>query len=708
MHYCAGKKLVIWSLEALQPLLTSGLVSPRNIHLVLLEEHDRTFEISKFVSENYSAGINIIYVENITSGPAETLKHALDRIYKIQGDYPFDFVVADVDHFFISRNMVPKMEEALKSREKSMIVFETSKPKEDLMWCHLVEIDNRKMLVEKPSSENCERLQIDKTRGVIGFYCFVNLDRVAIDEIYAAIDNKKAIYISELINSVSNSNLQGFSVDYFFPMGNPKQLAESHNELSDYLYLPGAQVLFVDLDGTLFVHESGRNGYKNEPELLDETFLNFLKSREDAGDIVIFTTSRTENQTPQLTAFFEYRGMKNFRIVAGLPNGIRYLFNDLKDNSPILTAQSINFKRNHDDLAVIEQLENELRLPQKWREISGGSGLQSYELRLGTTSKFVKMALLNTESSSLLSYQYDWFKFVGALMPDHIPKKVKSFESGSFRYLESEFVDDLQTFGDALMDSSPNNSILLLKDLSKTLLFLHSIRNGDSSDLKALVKVVYSKKVCPVLERLDEMIIETMNRSQLKRLIIQDEEFTFEKFNVENFVAAIKANLEERIHQIPSKTLSHSVIHGDLTLENLSFSKSQGMLLLDPIGARIDPRFSREDGSLGYTSRIFDFARITLSQKWNYDSWKETLKFEQREERGILHFEDSSRHSKLRGMLKEWLTVNEFGGEGLTLEDLELMAYFDLIRILKYKSAKNELGQFFWIVNLLRQEFQRT
>lgn len=50
---------------------------------------------------------------------------------------------------------------------------------------------------------------------------------------------------------------------------------------------------------------------------------------------------------------------------------------------------------------------------------------------------------------------------------------------------------------------------------------------------------------------------------------------------------------------------------------------------------------------------------------------------------------------ELRRLPKEQVASFQFGGEGLALEDLELMVHIDLISILKYKAAKGELGEFF-------------
>ena len=97
----------------------------------------------------------------------------------------------------------------------------------------------------------------------------------------------------------------------------------------------------LDLDGTLVIH----NGYKTES---GEAFLDgaeeFLKSIPE-GDMIIFLTSRTDNQKKMTEEFLYRHGIHFDHIIYNAPYGERIIVNDRKP-SGLQTAVAINMERD--------------------------------------------------------------------------------------------------------------------------------------------------------------------------------------------------------------------------------------------------------------------------------------------------------------------------------------------------------------------------
>jgi len=101
-------------------------------------------------------------------------------------------------------------------------------------------------------------------------------------------------------------------------------------------------VLFIDLDGTLVVHNY-------DPENIEDVVLSgweLLKEISDNRDkyFIIVTTSRSKEHCNLATKKLEELGIRFDRAIYGLPTGIRVLVNDSKDGEP--TAKAFTLERD--------------------------------------------------------------------------------------------------------------------------------------------------------------------------------------------------------------------------------------------------------------------------------------------------------------------------------------------------------------------------
>ena len=100
---------------------------------------------------------------------------------------------------------------------------------------------------------------------------------------------------------------------------------------------PLGKTWILDLDGTIVKH----NGYKQDGK---DTLLVGAKefvNRIPGGDMVIFLTSRTENEREVTERFLAENGIRYDHIIYNAPYGERILINDRKP-SGLKTALAFN------------------------------------------------------------------------------------------------------------------------------------------------------------------------------------------------------------------------------------------------------------------------------------------------------------------------------------------------------------------------------
>ena len=97
---------------------------------------------------------------------------------------------------------------------------------------------------------------------------------------------------------------------------------------------------FIDIDGTLLVHNSDLETKDDEIIL---SSLEFIKTIKD--DVIILTTSRSEKFKEKTETFLSLHNIRYDQIIYNLPYGERILVNDNKQ-SGLKTAYSISLKRN--------------------------------------------------------------------------------------------------------------------------------------------------------------------------------------------------------------------------------------------------------------------------------------------------------------------------------------------------------------------------
>ena len=97
---------------------------------------------------------------------------------------------------------------------------------------------------------------------------------------------------------------------------------------------------FIDLDGTIVMH----NGYKNGNDTIIPKSEDFIKNIPET-DMIIIVTSREEKTREKTIDFLNRHNIRFDTIIFGLPVGERIIINDSKP-SGMKTAYAVNTIRN--------------------------------------------------------------------------------------------------------------------------------------------------------------------------------------------------------------------------------------------------------------------------------------------------------------------------------------------------------------------------
>lgn len=216
-----GYPMVRWATGSLpfikhpnQEVNGSVIVHPQDIIFVALKEHDDNHNLSSILKEHYGDGINIVFLDEVTRGAAET---ALQAKKFINNDEPV--IVSDSDHFFDGASL-----------EK---VFEKNPDVDGIIPVFEVLDGNTKWSFSRVGQDGfvdlvAEKQPISTWANIGGYYFGKGKDFVKIAE--EAINNNELtnneFYLAPLYNKLIE---QGGKVklahpEYVFGLGTPEDL----------------------------------------------------------------------------------------------------------------------------------------------------------------------------------------------------------------------------------------------------------------------------------------------------------------------------------------------------------------------------------------------------------------------------------------------------------------------------------------------------
>lgn len=289
----------------------------------VLQEHEEKYQIAKYVEQEYGDLINVVVLENRTTGPADTVYQILKKI----NINPFESIlIKDCDSFFshdiqegnyVCVSSVKNHEIVKRLGAKSFIVSND----QGIITS----------IIEK---------QVVSDKFCVGGYKFESavMFLTSFEKLNSL--HVKEIFVSHIIEECLNNNdiFKESMVTDYTDVGTAEEWFE-HNDKA---------VIFCDIDGTI-IEAQPRHAYHEDPVPLVKN-IEKIKSMLDQGSEIIFTTARPKSAEDRTRQVLENLGFRSFQLISGLPNAKRILINDYNEANPYPRAISVNIKRNHDNI----------------------------------------------------------------------------------------------------------------------------------------------------------------------------------------------------------------------------------------------------------------------------------------------------------------------------------------------------------------------
>jgi len=354
--------------------------------------------------------------------------------------------------------------------------------------------------------------------------------------------------------------------------------------------------IFCDIDGVLVKHHNhSTTDVENNSVLKGFTKLRKLGAENHR---IILTTARNEKYRQEVENLMQKKGIHYDDLIMSLPTGPRILINDRKP-SKIFTPQATALETERDSglknlnvSAVIAN--NNIRV---LKDLSANSFAKTYLIQQDGV-QFVRKHILKSVGAKhyeILKRQKTDLERLNFLVEGVCPKIIKECDSDIEYYYDMEYLPEHQMLSEA--DEQTQKSKLLINILQILNKNVYSL----SKPVDGLIWVhnFLSQKINPKFDNFNLLRDEF-------RLIIESEEFFI---NGKKYIG-----LRKLFDLLPYEELSPSsisVVHGDLTLENIMYNPRT-----------LDIKLIDMDGSRLFDARELDLGKLSQSIFSNYNSWK--------------------------------------------------------------------------------------
>jgi dTDP-glucose pyrophosphorylase len=625
------KPLVYWSMDSFHSLRACGILSNDKIFVAVRKSDLDTFDFVDQVQKELTSNVRIVELRNLTNGPAESAYLAITQLLAeglISPDDPI--LINDCDHHFNGNRLLSALSELPISDENHVLLCTASKSPIDLSWSFVREVDGTIVgVVEKPI-DHSDRT-INYAEGLIGVYGFSQvLHFVKMFEKAREKNGAAEIFISAVIdNGIVSKEVAGVrkvQVDNFTSLGTADliQTAIRNNQLGGSFKEAGT--LFIDLDGTIFSHDSGGGvgifDYNTSPTLVSEGIPEWLQSAKAAGYSIVITSARNESSRNLVADQLATFSIPYNELILGLSGGPRFLFNDTKDSLACLpTAYVMNYPRNNFPVSAANKILKTTSSLSIHNEFKGESGERTFLLR-DSNGFFIRKQSQDTfNSRNIIKYQVKWFEVVNEFYPKNVPKLIGTniHSADHLLYFDSEYVPDLIPLGTYLSGQTNQHKQEKIAEFADIMNDIYDKFRVESQGNMQYVRTVIESKALKGVSvgfanlhiAIDMPIMNFVNGRSLanswkniSKVLNRDSLF---------IVDLLDNTLDER-----------TLIHGDPTLSNIVCTKDGKILLLDPIGARVMPDFNQAEG-LGRANPVFDYSRVRLSLENEYERWPDEI-----------------------------------------------------------------------------------
>jgi NDP-sugar pyrophosphorylase family protein len=691
--------LFYWSFKSFQSWISQGIISKSDIVFVIDKADSEKYGLAKSINDHFKNQVLVIELVKRTSSSVESAFAGLSELRKkILLDENETLVISDCDHYFNASEILRYGD--LKVNENEVQIVLAKKNAKDLSWCFPVrnEKDYIVEIREKPRTSELEG--IDTSYGCVGVYIFpsqshfFNITQTLVKDI------SSELYISAILNKYISLNyfVEARSIDFFIPLGTIEQLDTAAKLIPSNFFIHDKPTIFIDLDGTLIFHNSGldldgKSIGKVVP--IDTDIFAKLTKFQQTGGKVIVTTARPAYSNTSLMSQIESFNFKPDQIIFGLTGGQRLLVNDIKPTAPhIRSALSMNIARNSGDFVIPEELNYPTFMLS---DLSSESGESTYLVSKNMQKTVIKISNSSDHSKDLIRYQIRWFLFIQEILPNNTPNIINFVVDSYQTSIETEYLIDLVPIHAKLISASAIEKKIILYEFTKILEKIYSYTISDEQNIcSILVRILEEKAIPGYLKALSYFKFDSQKKF-LDLTINPDRKIS----NRLNDFNQVLSNLKD-IHNYSTEEFYYptALIHGDPTFSNISYANGK-IILLDPIGSRIDPQFLDNDLNLGRSPIEFDISRIRLSLLDKYEFWDENIILE-KSNRSLLIYSSIDNCENLNW--DEFCSIFPENFRGKDKKINLLIHLTTLSRILPYK-LKNKEKEAAYILTLIDYYF---
>ena len=489
-------------------------------------------------------------LENETVGPLDTIQQAIQR-YSLKGSA----FICDCDHRIpqdeIKAYLQKENQEKTKQSKEADIIIPTYKydGSEYASWSKVIRNHRGTPLsfVEKEFVSNSPEYIVE---GMIGCHYIKNCESLL------PVENKANM--SDFFSfSKQTSEIVCVTIPKAEFFGTPDQLKRFRSHRATF------QTFFVDIDGTL-LHLSNHVSYDSDPSLLLPHTISTLQSWRNQGHTIVLTTGRETARRPLLEKQLQELQIPYDQLITGLPSGPRILINDKKPYCifhPM--AQSIQLRRNEGISGITLQ-----ETPSLVKTYHGGSFASVFlindkgKLRIRKYIEKKKHIMSHVE---VLRNQYEDLKRFTFYSPELIPALYNMVENNDEYYFDMEYLDGYQTV----------SSLQSWSDYKEILKRLFFIMERDI--------YVYKKPI----QGQEWLRLYIQEKIMAKYKTIESYSPSFYHIIHDAFVEINGESYKGLGHYFSTAELSPfypshvSPVHGDLTLDNILYSTSGFIKLID-------------------------------------------------------------------------------------------------------------------------------
>ena len=548
------------------------------IIFVYLKEQENKYNVTNTLKKLFSdINIETIILDKKTKGPAETLRKSVSN--NIKGGC----IICDCDHWLNLDLFFDKIKES----KYDCIVPTWKIEGQDVKSWSVVSVDNNIIsgIAEKSLPDTNGSFM-----GVIGCIYFKKLPIIV----------KHHTYISDIVSEYIESKKSIVSVELkdveFF--GDPSRLETAINKRN----LKKGGTVFCDIDGTIIEHED-RPNYNEIDEKKTLEGYEKLYDWKQKGYRIILTTARPEKQRENLEKMLLDKNVYYDQIIMDLPSNERHLINDRKPSFPMNQMAIAHEIERNAGLEKVNLNSTNIEIISRFK---GGSMADTFLIKKDN-KLFVRKIVSKKLDLSLgylkLKKQYQELNKMNYLDSTLFPKVYEEDENSYEYFYDMEYLGEHQSLSNYQLQNQLDSFKVLFPKLKKA---FYNNRTKEYTDGNRWLMEHLSNKIYAKFENFP---------TELKTIIEMDNIYLNGQ-KIKGLSSTLNSIINNELNMKTYSPMGLSMIHGDLTFENILYKPKKDVKLIDMDGANVIDAVE------------LDLGKMFQSLMGRYESWaNETKEF---------------------------------------------------------------------------------